>query len=394
MDREREAIIIAGGYGTRLAHIVSDVPKPMAPVAGRPFLRFILDELSENGFRRVVLAVGYKRECVERYFGDSYRGMEIVYSVEDSPLLTGGAVKKALGHCRSEWVYVFNGDTFLEVDFDLFDQALSLGKTQNYVFIASKQMRDSDRYGTLKISDLGVVQAFEEKKPGSSGAINAGVYLMRKESLEREPEIFSLEADFFERIAEEGLLHVVPCKGCFIDIGIPADYELAQTLLAPFARKWKLAFFDRDGTINVDTGHLFEPQKLELVPQGIELLRRYSKDPSYKIVVVTNQAGIAKGLYDIEDMRSLHRVLDAKLEALGCRVDAYYFCPHHPDITGYCDCRKPRPGMLRKALFDFEANPSDCVLYGDKTSDIEAAKAAGVRGLMVDWQSEEREWSN
>ena len=117
----REAIVLAGGFGTRLAHIVSDVPKPMAPVCGRPFLRFILDDLQKKGVERIILATGYKRECIEEFFGTHYRGMEIVYSPEDTPLGTGGAIKRALSLCREDWVAVLNGDTYFDVDFSTLD---------------------------------------------------------------------------------------------------------------------------------------------------------------------------------------------------------------------------------------------------------------------------------
>lgn len=381
--RAREAIVLAGGFGTRLAHIVSDVPKPMAPVAGRPFLRFILDVLAANGFRRAVVADGYKRECIEEYFGDSYRGMELVYSPEDSPLLTGGAVKRAMGHCENKWVYVFNGDTYIDVDFGAFEAGAAEADANVVAMISAKEMFDFDRYGTLDVGKDGVITAFNEKKPRECGVINGGVYLLRADALTECPEVFSLETDFFEEVVGNGSLHAVTCTGSFIDIGVPEDYELAQGMLAPLAKHWKLAMFDRDGTINVDTGHLYEPEKLKLIDEGVELLHRYVDDPEYKIVVITNQAGIAKGFYTEADMRHLHDAMDDELRKLGCRVDAWYFCPHHPDFTGSCNCRKPKPGMLLKAMFDFDADPGDCIMYGDKQKDIDAATAAGVKGVLV-----------
>ena len=379
----REAVIVAGGFGTRLKHIVNDVPKPMAPVCGKPFLRYILDYLAENKFSKIVIADGYKRECIEQYFGSCYRGMEVIYSSEDSPLLTGGAVKKALKRCDSEWVYVLNGDTFLEADYDAFEASCERSQGAAEVFIAAKEMNDFERYGTLQILESGEIVDFLEKKPTDDGIINAGVYLIKRTALDKMPAVFSLEKDYFELIASRHRAFSVLCNGTFIDIGVPEDYKQAQPLLAPFNKRWKLALFDRDGTINVDTGHLFEPEKLQLIPRGIELLRQYASNPDYKIVVVTNQAGIAKGLYGISDMHRLHAKLDQVLEQRECRVDAYYYCPHHPEITGDCECRKPKPGMIKKALFDFEADPAECVMYGDKDSDIEAANAAGIRGILI-----------
>lgn len=374
----REAIVLAGGFGTRLAHVVLDVCKPMAPVAGRPFLRFIMDQLAAAGFDRVIVADGYRREQIEGFFGSAYRGMAVEYSPEDTPLLTGGAVKRALGRCRSDWVFVLNGDTWLDVEFAAMEAAAAVASESVSAVIAVKRMRDFERYGTVDVDAGGTLAAFHEKRPCEEGLINAGVYLLRRDALDGMPEKFSLESDYFERVVDGGALRAVECAGGFIDIGVPEDYELAQTMLAPLAKSWKLAMFDRDGTINVDTGHLHEPEKLELIPSTVDIMRGYSDDPDYKVVVVTNQAGIAKGLYTEADMRRLHRYMDAELDKLGVHVDAWYFCPHHPDFTGPCGCRKPAPGMLLAAMRDFDARPSDCAMYGDAAKDKEAAEVANV----------------
>ena len=370
--------MLAGGFGTRLAHVVPDVCKPMAPVAGRPFLRFIMDQLAAAGIENAVVADGYRREQIEGFFGAGYRGMDIIYSPEETPLFTGGAVKQALARCEGDWVFVMNGDTWLDIDFAAMETAAEGAPEGVKAAVAVKRMRSFERYGTVDVDAEGTITAFHEKHPCADGLINAGVYLVRRDALEAMPAKFSLESDWFERVVTDGALRACVCEGGFIDIGVPEDYELAQTMLAPLARGWRLAMFDRDGTVNVDTGHLFEPEKLELIPETVELMARYAADPEYKIVVVTNQAGIAKDLYAEADMRALHRYMEQELEKHGARVDAWYFCPHHPDCTGPCECRKPAPGMLLAAMRDFDAKPQDCVMYGDKTSDEAAAKAAGV----------------
>ena len=379
----REAIVLAGGFGTRHAHGQPDVGKPRAPVAGRPFLRFIRDQLAAAGFDRVIVADGDRREQIEGFFGPAYRGMAIEYSPEETPLLTGGAVKRALNRCVSDWVFVLNGDTWLDVDFGAMEAAEANVSDSVAAAIAVKRMHDFDRYGTVDVDAGGSLTAFHEKRPCEEGFINAGVYLLRRDALDDMPEKFSLESDYFERVVGDGALCAVECAGSFVDIGVPEDYEHAQTMLAPLARSWKLAMFDRDGTINVDTGHLYEPAKLELIPSTVKHMACYAADPEYKVVVVTNQAGIAKNLYSEADMRALHRFMEGELEKLGARVDSWYFCPHHPDHTGLCSCRKPSPGMLLAAMRDFDAKPDDCVMYGDRPSDEAAAKAAGVQFVGV-----------
>ena len=383
MARTREAIVLAGGFGTRLAHVVPDVCKPMAPVAGRPFLRYIMDQVDGARFDRAVVADGFRREQIEDFFGSAYRGLRVEYSPEDEPLFTGGAVKQALAKCHNDWVFVLNGDTWLDVDFTAMEAAATKAPASVQAVIAVKRMRDFERYGTVDVDAGGLISAFHEKKPCVDGLINAGVYLIRREALDAMPRKFSLENDFFEKVVADGALAACECGGGFIDIGVPEDYELAQTMLVPLAKNWKLALFDRDGTINVDTGHLHEVEKLELLPEAVREMARYAADPEYKVVVVTNQAGIAKGLYTEADMRALHRYMEDELEKLGARVDAWYFCPHHPDFTGECSCRKPAPGMLLSAIRDFDANAADCVMFGDKPSDEAAAKVAGVKFILV-----------
>jgi len=189
---EMEAIVLAGGFGTRLAHVVSDVPKPMAPVCGRPFLRFILDDLQVKGMERVILAVGYRQEIIREYFGGQYRGMQILYSTEDTPLFTGGAIKKALCLCRDDRVFVVNGDTFFDADLN------AMLEEETPIVVAVKRLEKFSRYGTVHVSD-GRITGFTEKCPCEEGLINGGVYLISRTLLEDIPkEKFSLETEVLE----------------------------------------------------------------------------------------------------------------------------------------------------------------------------------------------------
>lgn len=384
IEQKREAVILAGGFGRRLAHIVPGVCKPMALVAGRPFLRYILDQLAEARFGHVVIADGYLRHQIESYFGDSYRGMDIEYSPEEHPLLTGGAAKKALEKCVNDWVFIINGDTFSNVDFCSMEAVAAKKEGSATAVLSAKVAQDCTRYGMLEVTDDGTIVGFSEKTEDcKAGMISSGVYLMARDSLCEMPQSFSLEKGYFEKIVGEGKLHSAVQIGEFIDIGTPVDYRRAQTVLKPYAIAWNLAVFDRDGTINIDTGHLYEPEKLQLIPEVIPLLKRYTDDPTYKVVVATNQAGIAKQLYTVEDMRALHSALDILLDDYGCRIDAYYYCPHHPDVTGACECRKPAPGMILDAIDDYDSTPDRVIMYGDKPTDREAAIAAGVTFEMI-----------
>ena len=223
-----EAIILAGGFGTRLQSVVKDVPKPMADINGRPFLAYLFDYAISNGVERVVLSVGYKREVIERYFGNSYKGAKIEYCVEDSPLGTGGAIKMALGMCMDKNTLVLNGDTFFAVNLSSFADAHN--KTTSLVSLALKPMECFDRYGCVAL-DGDTVVSFEEKKYCDSGLINGGVYLLNRDilpTLNCLPDIFSFEKDFLESKIADIRPYGFIDNGYFIDIGIPEDYERAK----------------------------------------------------------------------------------------------------------------------------------------------------------------------
>lgn len=221
-----EAIILAGGLGTRLSHMVPNVPKPMAPVCGKPFLEYILNYLNNSEITRVIMATGYKHEVIEQYFHRQYKKIELCYSIEDTPLFTGGAIKKALQDCGEPYVYVINGDTFFDVNLDVMYQ---FHVQQNSdLTIAMKYLKQFERYGTLALDDSRIT-GFCEKQKTEAGYINGGIYLMRRNLLEQiREEKFSFESDFMEKKVNELFFTAFESKGYFIDIGVPEDYAKAQ----------------------------------------------------------------------------------------------------------------------------------------------------------------------
>lgn len=222
-----EVIVLAGGLGTRLASVVSDVPKPMAPVAGRPFLLYILDDLIDQGATRIVLAVCHMREVIMEAVGDSYRGVPVVYSIETTPLGTGGGIRRALELCREDRVNVVNGDSYFQVDLQKF-QAVTVEHGWNLA-IAVKEMKDYSRYGQVVVDADGFVTAFLEKQHCDAGYINGGIYCLNRTMLTAYPEAFSMERDCFPELVRQKEIGAVPFSGYFIDIGIPEDYEKAQS---------------------------------------------------------------------------------------------------------------------------------------------------------------------
>ena len=221
-----EAIILAGGFGTRLSTVVSDVPKPMAPIKGRPFLEYLLDDLNEKGINRIILAVGYKKEIIKSHFKEKYKNIDIVYSDEDVPLGTGGAIKKALTLTKDEDIFIINGDTFFDVDLKEMYQFHK--KNSSKLTLAIKDMEKFDRYGSLILEGYKIIK-FEEKKYIDKGYINGGIYLIKKELLNKEKkESFSFEKDILENEMLKIEKYGYKSKGYFIDIGIPEDYYKFQ----------------------------------------------------------------------------------------------------------------------------------------------------------------------
>lgn len=225
-----EAIILAGGLGTRLRSVVPDLPKALAPVAGRPFLEVQLRLLERRGFGRAVLAVGYLGRLVRERLGDRCGGVNLEYAWEEEPLGTGGAIRQALEACRQDRVFVFNGDTYLEFDVAA---AARLGTTTGRGVIVGRQVPDASRYGGLRIEN-GLVTGIGEKTSGGPGIVNAGCYLLARDQFKdwAAPRSFSFEHDYLPVALPTAPFALLPTDGMFIDIGIPEDYARAQHLLA------------------------------------------------------------------------------------------------------------------------------------------------------------------
>jgi D-glycero-alpha-D-manno-heptose 1-phosphate guanylyltransferase len=225
-----EAIVLAGGLGTRLRSIVADLPKAMAPVNGRPFLAHLLDALVAARFDAAILAVGYKSGQIRKHFGERYRSLLLRYSVETEPLGTGGAMRLAMEHVRTPTVFALNGDTYLELDYGAMLAAHDQAGAS--LTVAVHAVPDAGRYGALDIDDGRLRGFFEKGRPGP-GMINAGAYLLRRELLDRYSltRAFSFETDFLVPHVKEIKPLAFPTQGIFIDIGVPDDYARAQKIL-------------------------------------------------------------------------------------------------------------------------------------------------------------------
>lgn len=382
----REVIVLAGGFGTRLQSVVSELPKPMAPVAGKPFLQYILDYLSAQGMQRCILAVGHLRHTIIDHFGSEYDGMELVYSEETEPLGTGGGIMQACGMLQGNQAFVLNGDTFFDVDLEvLYNHHVQHGAE---LTLALKTMYDFDRYGTVELGEHGMITGFLEKKHLKQGLINGGVYCLNTSVFSKDlPKVFSFEKEVLEVQYRHGKVAGVEFDGYFIDIGIPEDYARAQIDFAPkrpvFDKSWTL-FLDRDGVINrkIDDDYVRNWSDFEFLP-GVQESLVTLGDIFGRIVITTNQRGIGRGLFSMEDLEHIHQQMFNAIQSAGGRVDAVFVCPHLSDDPT-CNCRKPKPGLALQACAQFpEIDLSKSVMVGDSLSDIGFGAGLGMYTVQV-----------
>lgn len=379
-----QAVILCGGMGTRLGALTATIPKPLLLVGDTPFLQLLIQEITRSGVRKFLLLAGhlseqiesFGRQVVERLGGN----IEVQVAVESKPAGTGGALHEARDLLADCFLLV-NGDSFL--DFPLHNLGRLLDGDQDAIgAIALRHVSDSGRYGAVAVSGRTVTR-FTEKDPNCApGLINGGIYLLRRAVLEYVTADCSLERDVLPAIAGHGRLlgHRVE-EGFFIDIGLPETYQQAQHELIKHRRR-PAVFLDRDGVLNHDAGHVGTVERFAWTSGSIEAIRLLN-DSGFYVFVVTNQAGIAKGKYDLASYWRLRDHIRAELFANGAQIDDERFCPFHPDAIdpqwlAHSAWRKPEPGMLLDLMRSWPVDASASFLIGDQPTDLAAAGAAGL----------------
>ena len=376
-----QAVILAGGKGTQLGALAAG-PKPLVDIGGKPFVRYLIENLRRFGCNEIVLLVGPYARDYERSLGNGgSAGVRLVLVVEDVPAGTAGALVHAAPRLASEFL-LLNGDSFFDIN--LLDLAARAQDSGAPAVLALAQVDDAGRYGATTLKG-DVVTAFAEKASIGPGLINAGIYWLKRDVLDRigAPPV-SLERDLLPRLIAEGAARGFAYRGRFIDIGMPEDLTRARQLMPRWERR-PAAFLDRDGVLNRDAGYVWRTADFEWLPGAKQAIKSLN-DAGYLVIVVTNQSGIARGLYGEADVEHLHRWMNGELGRDGAHIDAFYYCPHHP-TEGHgphrrvCDCRKPAPGLLLRAMHDWRIERATSFMIGDKDIDIAAAHAAGVRGI-------------
>ena len=382
----KEAIILAGGLGTRLRSVVSDLPKCMAPVAGKPFLYYLVEQLKKQGIEKFIFATGYKHEAIEDWVKDNLPAVSYQLSVEEEPLGTGGAIKLACKKATEENVLVVNGDTLFTVSIE--ELALAHHTRQANCTVALKPMKNFDRYGVVELDEQHSIHSFKEKQFYESGLINGGIYVLNVTTFLQEslPVKFSFEKEYLEFLFDQRNFIGVVQHQYFIDIGIPQDYEKAQSELPQIMsypkplpgidNSWTL-FLDRDGVINHEKrlDYIRNWGEFKFYDGVLEAMNIFHQRFRH-IIVVTNQKGVGKGWMTLESLLNINIEMTTAVEKAGGRVDSIYFCT---DLEDNSADRKPNTGMGLQAQKDFPAiDFSKSVMIGNTLSDMEFGKRLGM----------------
>lgn len=398
-----QAVIMAGGKGTRLASVTKDIPKPMVSIAGKPLLESQIENLRECGVKHIILVVGYLGNVIKDYFQDGKRfGVEISYYVEETPLGTAGALRELYDRLEDQFFLVF-GDLFLNVDFLRF-AAFHASKNALMTLFAHPNSHpyDSDIVVTDK-HDCVTAWSYKNsiRTEDYDNLVNAGLYVVNRELVKTLPlhQKTDLEKDVITQQLGTHRIFAYRSTEYVKDIGTPerlkkvtADYENGVCAHRNLQNKQKVIFLDRDGTINQYVGFLRTADQVKLEPTAAEAIRLINES-EYLAIVITNQPVIARGECTYEELDKIHKRLYTLLGQEGAYVDGLYYCPHHPD-AGFpgeisslkidCDCRKPKIGMLKAAERDFHIDLSESWLIGDTGVDVQTGINGGMHTILLE----------
>lgn len=395
---------MAGGKGTRLRSVTNDeIPKPMAPIAGKPILQWQIEAMRRGGVTDVILVVGHLGEKIEEFFGNgSGFGVKVSYYREEKPLGTAGALAELEERLEKTFLLVF-GDTIFDISIPRMLAFHREKKAQATLFVhPNSHPFDSDIVRRDQDDRVRELLPKHEKRTGwYDNCVNAGFYIIEQELCDRIPrgERTDLEKQVLWPLAKESSRVYAYLSPEYIkDVGTPeriaaAEEELKNGVVTArnLEHPQKCVFLDRDGTVNQYRGLVSSPEQLELEKSAAEAIKRLNRS-GYLTIVVTNQPVVARGLCSTEDVERIHDKLKTLLGQQGAYLDAILFCPHHPD-KGYpeenpdykirCHCRKPDIGMLEECVRRYHIDLSRSWMVGDTTRDIQTGKNAGTRTALV-----------
>ena len=405
-----KTILMAGGRGTRIAELFPDIPKPLIPVAGMPILEREIRSLCAQGFKDIILTVGYLADKIIAYFGDgSQFGAKIDYFVEVSPLGNAGALFRLREKIGDEPFLLLNADAAFDVDFN---RMVAFHKNhRGLVTLFTHPNSHPYDSGLIIADENGHVEkwlAKEDERPQwYDNRVNAGLHVIDSKVLDvslKSLEInnesgfpqgkVDLDRQILKPLCGSNMMFCYDSPEYVKDMGTPerfhqveADYKNGVVQAKNLTNKQEAIFLDRDGTINKYVGFLRNIDDFELI-EGVAEAIKLINQSGYLAIVVTNQPVIARGEVSWEELNEIHKKMATLLGKEGAYVDGIYICPHHPD-KGFegerpeykidCDCRKPKPGLLLQAAKDFNIDLSESYMIGDSHSDVEAGENAGVK---------------
>lgn len=415
-----KVVIMAGGKGTRIASVKSDVPKPMIPIAGKPILEWQIECLRVQGLTDITLVIGYLGHIIKEYFGNgSKHGVQIDYFVEDHPLGTAGALFKM---DLKEDFLLLCGDVILDVDFNRFIEfhqknkawASLMAHPNGHPYDSSllvTEILPPQVSGGLPVDTHRVIRWMnkEDERLYYKNRVNAGIEIISPELLHETmrdfvprhsetPDKIDLDRDVLKPNLGSGHIYAYDTPEYIKDMGTPdryyeveKDIKSGKVMARNLSQKQKAIFLDRDGVINMHIGFLRKSEDFELIPDVTEAIKMINKS-GYLSIVVTNQPVIARGECTFKELRLIHDKMETELGKEGAFLDGVYICPHHKD-KGFegerieykfdCDCRKPKPGLILQAAKDFNIDLSQSYMIGDSESDVEAGKNAGCKDSLL-----------
>lgn len=391
-----KVVIMAGGKGTRITSVASDIPKPMILIDGKPVLEHEIACLRKQGFTDIILTVSHLGNVIMDYFQDGFKfGVHIEYYFEKEPLGNAGALFKIKEKLTEDFL-LLNADAMFDVDFKRF---VDFHKQHN-ALVTLFTHPNSHPYdsGLIVSNEHNQVEkwlAKEDERPiYYKNRVNAGLHVISPEVLNQviDTQKIDLDRQLLKPLAGTKKMYCYDSPEYVKDMGTPEryyavceDFKTGRVQSKNLSNKQKAIFLDRDGTINKYVGFLREIEQFELLPNTSEAIKKIN-DSGYLAIVVTNQPVVARGEVTFEQLDQIHNKMETLLGKDGAYLDGIYFCPHHPhkgfegeipELKVECECRKPKPGMLLQAAKDFNIDLSKSWMIGDSDNDILAGENAG-----------------
>lgn len=381
-NKIKQAVILAGGLGTRLRPFTNEHPKPMYRFNNKPFIEYLVEQVKSFGIKKIVILLGYKAQEIQGYLGDGSRyGLNIEYSVTPVEYETGNRLLEIRDSLDDRFLLMYC-DNYCPIDFDKLVSDADMNDAA--IQITAYTNKDDYTKDNLLIADDGQVKVYDKKRetPGLKG-VDIGYAIIKKETLElldSNSGIVNFEKEVYPQCVSQGKLFATSVEHRYYSIGSWNRIELTEQ----FFSESKTIFLDRDGTLNVrppKACYVESPEEFVWLSGAKEAIQKF-KENGYRLILVSNQPGIARGNLTVDAINEIHDKMQSDLRReTGYEIDAIYYCPHNWDEE--CECRKPKPGMLYEAQKEYSLNLRKCILIGDDDRDIQAGKAAGCKCCQV-----------